>query len=58
MGVSSRVLGAHIHHRGDNFHCNSDCCPSGVSIIIQGVIIFALGAIYDGVRELKIRFKE
>lgn len=58
MGVFLKVVGAHIHHRGDNFHCNSDWCPSRVSIIIQGVIIFALGAIYDGVRELKIRFKE
>jgi len=32
--------------------------PVGVSIIFQGLVLYALGVIYDEVKELRSRIKE
>ena len=58
MGVFLKVVGVISIIVGIIFVLTLIGAPAGVSIIIQGVVLFALGAIYDGVKELKTRLKE
>jgi len=58
MGLFLKLVGVISIIVGIIFILTLIGAPAGVSIIIQGVVLFALGSIYDGVKEIQIRIKK
>lgn len=58
MGIFLKVIGIISIVIGIIFILTLIGAPVGVSIIIQGVVLFALGSIYDGVKEIQLKIKK